>query len=133
MPQCIHNWWRLTKPPKVEKKRFNRIDQVSCSNRNLLGVKSSQQFHHASSAGRTGPQGTRKVSVHPGPISTNMAEEAGFGEIAEPPSIVVDDIFEALSNATFHVFPDTMAKQFWAAYPGYSTSVIESTAQQQTH
>ena len=50
-------------------------------------------------------QGTTVVSVHPGPIATDMADTAGIGEIAEPPSIVADSILEALDKGEFHAFP----------------------------
>jgi NAD(P)-dependent dehydrogenase (short-subunit alcohol dehydrogenase family) len=71
-------------------------------------------------------QGTHVVSVHPGPIATDMANEAGFGDSAEPASVVVDALFDAITSKSFHVFPDTMAQQFWQGYQGYATAVIES-------
>lgn len=69
-------------------------------------------------------QGTQVVSVHPGPIDTDMATEAGFQD-ADPPSVVADATIEALCSDTFHVFPDTMAKQFWEAYQGFGQNVVE--------
>lgn len=70
-------------------------------------------------------QGTLVVSVHPGPIATDMAHDAGLGEIAEPPSLVGDAIIAGLAAGDFHVFPDSMAKQFWQAYEGYARAIIE--------
>ena len=43
-------------------------------------------------------QGTAVVSVHPGPIKTDMAEAVGLGDIAEPPTLVADGIFTALRD-----------------------------------
>lgn len=70
--------------------------------------------------------GVHVVSVHPGPIATDMATNAGLGEIAEPPSLVVDSIVSALSEKDFHAFPDTMAKQVGAAYEAFAKNVVES-------
>ncbi len=71
-------------------------------------------------------QGTIVVSVHPGPIATDMADAAGIGEIAEPPSIVVDSILEALDKGEFHAFPDSMAKQFEGAYKGFAEDIVNA-------
>ena len=71
-------------------------------------------------------QGTIVLSVHPGPIATDMADHAGLGEIAEPPSIVADSIIAALLNGDFHVFPDSMAKQFGGAYHDFAENIVEA-------
>jgi NAD(P)-dependent dehydrogenase (short-subunit alcohol dehydrogenase family) len=71
-------------------------------------------------------QGTVVVSVHPGPIATDMGDAAGLTAIAEPPSLVADGIVAALAAGEFHVFPDTMAKKFWAAYEGFARGVVEA-------
>lgn len=73
-----------------------------------------------------GKQGTQVVSVHPGPIATDMANDAGFGEIAEPASLVSEAIVKALANDEFHVFPDSMAKGIWQAYESFARNVVES-------
>ena len=72
-------------------------------------------------------QGTQLVSVHPGPIATDMGTEAGFPEdVADSPTVVAEGIIQALANGDFHVFPDTMAKQFWQAYQGFAENVVEA-------
>lgn len=71
-------------------------------------------------------QGTTVVSVHPGPIETDMAVNAGIGEIAEPPSLVADSILEALKKGEFHAFPDSMAKQFESAYQGFAENIVNA-------
>lgn len=70
-------------------------------------------------------QGTVVLSVHPGPIATDMAVDAGFGEIAEPPSLVSEGIIDALKSGDFHVFPDTMAKQIGDQYENFAKNIIE--------
>ncbi len=71
-------------------------------------------------------QGTIVLSVHPGPIATDMGDEAGLTEIAEPPSLVAEGILEALAMGSFHVFPDSMAKQIGGAYASFATNVVEA-------
>ncbi len=71
-----------------------------------------------------GEQGTRVISVHPGPIATDMGHDAGFDEIAEPATLVSDAIIQAMNNDDFHVFPDTMAKQIESAYQGYAENIV---------
>lgn len=70
-------------------------------------------------------QGTVVLSVHPGPIATDMAVDAGFGEIAESPSLVSEGIIDALKSGDFHVFPDTMAKQIGDQYENFAKNIIE--------
>ena len=66
------------------------------------------------------------VSVHPGPISTDMGDAAGLSEVAEPPQLVSHAIVEALEKGEFHAFAGTMAKQIEAAYESYATQVVEA-------
>jgi hypothetical protein len=46
-------------------------------------------------------QGTLVVSVHPGPVATDMADSAGLGAVAEPASLVADGIVAALGAGEF--------------------------------
>jgi len=71
-------------------------------------------------------QNTAVLSVHPGPIATDMANEAGLSDIAEPTSLVAEGIIEALRNGEFHLFPDSMARELWAAYETFAKQVIEA-------
>lgn len=71
-------------------------------------------------------QGTQVVSVHPGPIATDMGHDAGFDEIAEPPELVADGIVSALQSGEFHVFPDSLAKDMGSAYESFAKNVIEA-------
>ncbi|MDX2421187.1 MAG: SDR family oxidoreductase [Amphritea sp.] len=71
-------------------------------------------------------QGTQVVSVHPGPIATDMANSAGLGEIAEPAELVPQAIIAALESGDFHAFPDTMAKQVGAVYRDFATNIVEA-------
>ncbi len=70
-------------------------------------------------------QKTQVLSVHPGPIKTDMGTEAGFHEIADSPEMVADGIVKALKDGHFHLFPDTMAKQVGAAYQSFAENIVE--------
>lgn len=73
-----------------------------------------------------GEQGTIVLSVHPGPIATDMGDAAGLTEIAEPPSLVAEEIIEALRVGNFHVFAGSMAKQIGSAYKTFAENVVEA-------
>jgi NAD(P)-dependent dehydrogenase (short-subunit alcohol dehydrogenase family) len=71
-------------------------------------------------------QGTLVLSVHPGPIASDMANDAGLAEIAEPASLVSDGIIASLKAGAFHLFPDTLAKDIGSAYQSFAENVIEA-------
>lgn len=71
------------------------------------------------------PQGTQVLSVHPGPIDTDMGDDAGLKDIAEPPSVVSEGIVAALMSGDYHLFPDSMAKDLEAKYASFAAAVIE--------
>ncbi len=73
-----------------------------------------------------GEQGTIVLSVHPGPIATDMGDAAGLSGIAEPPSLVPEAMIAALKEGEFHVFPDSMAKQVGGAYQSFAKNVVEA-------
>jgi len=71
------------------------------------------------------PKGIDVLSVHPGPIATDMGDKAGF-EVADPTSSVSEGIVASLKAGDFHLFPDTVAKQFEGAYQGYADAIINA-------
>lgn len=70
-------------------------------------------------------QGTAVLSVHPGPIDTDMAAKSGIID-SEPPSVVSEGIITALKEGDFHLFPDSMAKGFEKAYHNFAEGIIEA-------
>lgn len=70
--------------------------------------------------------GVRVVSVHPGPIKSDMSSQAGMDDIAEPASVVADSILDALRSEEFLVFPDHLAKEFGQAYTSYAQKFIDT-------
>lgn len=77
-----------------------------------------------------GDQGTLVVSVHPGPIQTDMGSAAGFGDIAASPELVASAIFDAIAEGRFHVWTDPMAQQVGAAYQSFAENVVEADMQE---
>ncbi|SDW09695.1 Short-chain dehydrogenase [Lutibacter oricola] len=76
-----------------------------------------------------GAKGVQVLSVHPGPIDTDMSARAGFTE-AFPTTVVSEGIVDALDKGDFHLFPDEMAKQFEAAYQSFSDNVVLAEAEE---
>lgn len=75
-------------------------------------------------------QGTALLSVHPGPIETDMAAVAGFEGMGDPASMVSEGIVESLKAGDFHLFPDTLAKNFGTAYASFAQGIIEADSQE---
>ena len=71
-------------------------------------------------------QGTATLSVHPGPILTDMSISSGFAEDSDLPSIVSEGIVTSLKEGDFHLFPDRMAKDFEKAYHNFAENIIEA-------
>jgi len=70
-------------------------------------------------------QGTQVVSVIAGPIKTDMADSAGMGEGAPPPSIVAEGVLAALASDDFFVYPDPIAQEVAKVYEPFATNVLE--------
>ena len=69
---------------------------------------------------RLSDQKTYVLSVHPGPILTDMAVEAGIDEDAAPPSAVPEAMIEAMKKGEFLVFPDQVSQAVGAAYQPFA-------------
>lgn len=74
-------------------------------------------------------KGVTVISVHPGPIATDMADAAGLKDVAQDASVISQKVIEAIEANQFHVFPDEVAQHFAAAYQSYAENVIEAPAQ----
>ncbi|AWV98302.1 SDR family oxidoreductase [Arcticibacterium luteifluviistationis] len=72
---------------------------------------------------KLGEKGVSVLSVHPGPIATDMGAAAGFTEASDV-SVVSEGIVSSLKAGDFHLFPDEMAKQFEGAYQSFSDNVV---------
>ncbi|WP_370980153.1 SDR family oxidoreductase [Agaribacterium sp. ZY112] len=70
-------------------------------------------------------KGIQVLSVHPGPIMTDMATKAGFEE-GDSSEVVAEAIVEALAKGEFHLFPDSMAKVFESEYQHFADNIINA-------
>lgn len=71
-------------------------------------------------------QGTQVYSIHPGPIATDMANDAGLHGIAEPASQVGEALIAAFKSGTHHVWTDTFSRQMGSAYQSFAQTMIEA-------
>lgn len=72
-----------------------------------------------------GEQGTQVLSVHPGPIDTDMASSADLPFETEPPEVVAETILDCLASGAFHAYPDALAKAVGEHYQKYAERAIE--------
>lgn len=70
-----------------------------------------------------GAKGVSVLSVHPGPVDTEMGEAAGFDDGAST-SVISEGIVKSLKAGDFHLFPDEMAKQIGSAYQSFSENIV---------
>ena len=71
------------------------------------------------------PKGIQVLSVHPGPVATDMGVEAGIAEIGAPSTVVSEGIVESLKKGEFHSFPDAMAQEIGGVYESFAKNIIE--------
>jgi NAD(P)-dependent dehydrogenase (short-subunit alcohol dehydrogenase family) len=70
--------------------------------------------------------GIQVLSVHPGPIATEMTKQVGMYDDAVPPSVVSDAVVQSLKAGDFHLFPDALAQQLGGAYLDFAKAVVEA-------
>lgn len=75
-------------------------------------------------------KGVHVVSVHPGPINTDMLSDVpSLVAIAPPSSVVAESLIAAICSSTnlpsFLVYPDKKSKSMGKAYESYAKLVIE--------
>ena len=71
------------------------------------------------------PHDVRVLSVHPGPVRTEMLPERLL-KLAAAPSAVAEDVVRALADGTpLHVFPDPHSKQLATIMRPFLTKVVE--------
>ena len=71
------------------------------------------------------PHNVRVLSVHPGPVRTEMLPER-LRALAAAPSAVAEDVVRALADGTpLHVFPDPHSKQLATIMQPFLTKVVE--------
>jgi len=68
-------------------------------------------------------KGVQILSVHPGPVDTDMGQNAGFEDGAST-DVISEGIVNALQAGDFHLFPDEMAKEFESAYNSFAEKIV---------
>lgn len=68
-------------------------------------------------------KGVQVLSVHPGPIATDMGNRSGFDNLPSAES-VSEGIVSSLAKGDFLLFPDEMAKMIESAYQNYADNII---------
>ena len=75
--------------------------------------------------GYIAPHGVRVLSIHPGPVRTEMLPER-LRALAETPSAVAEEVVWALADGTrLHVFPDPHSKRLATIMQPFLTKVVE--------
>ena len=67
---------------------------------------------------------TLVVSVHPGPIATDMVAQYGATGRSETPDVIPESIVKALKEGTFLVYPDGAAQNIGNAYENFADTII---------
>ncbi len=70
-----------------------------------------------------GKKGVQVVSVHPGGVVTDMAEECDV-TTTTPASVVGETLVEALANGDFFLYPDPGGKMIGAAYQSFADEIV---------
>lgn len=107
--------------------QINSTASLRCPGSNFAAYSTSKHAAYAVTQAlrQTLPADTLVLSVHPGPIATDMAEQIGIMNKAEPPSQVPDAIIDAMKRDQFLVYTDTFSKEVGASYQYYADKVIE--------
>lgn len=70
-----------------------------------------------------GKKGVQVVSVHPGGVVTDMANECSV-DTTTPASVVGETLVEALANGDFFLYPDPGGKMIGAAYQSFADEIV---------
>ncbi len=100
--------------------QINSTSSLRCPGAHFTGYAASKSAAYSIVQGlRSSTHNTLIVSVHPGPIATDMVDQFGARDRSEPAEQVAEAIVEALKEGSFLVFPDTISKKIGEAYMPY--------------
>mmetsp|Transcript_19953 Transcript_19953/g.30210 ORF Transcript_19953/g.30210 Transcript_19953/m.30210 type:complete len:255 (+) Transcript_19953:39-803(+) len=106
--------------------QLNSLSSLRCPANNFFAYAASKSASFAITQSlRTSLPNTLVVSVHPGPIATDMVDAFGGGSKAEPASQVADALVEAMKKGEFMVYPDSKSREIGDAYKSFQEKVIE--------
>ena len=121
--------------PMLEKKssggafvQINSTSSLRCPGAHFTGYAASKAAAYSVVQGlRSSAHKTAIVSVHPGPIATDMVDQFGARSRSEPAEQVADAIVEALGEGEFLVFPDSISRKIGQAYMPFAESIVLPT------
>lgn len=106
--------------------QINSASSLRCPGAEFFAYAASKSAAFAVTQGlRSRLRKTLVVSVHPGPIATDMVDQFGGKDRSEPPSQVVDALVEAMKKGEFMVYTDSKSKEIGGAYKHFQESIIE--------
>merc|ERR1711862_33380 len=107
--------------------QINSLSSLRCPGSKFFAYAASKHAAFAVVQGlRSSLKNTLVMSVHPGPIATDMVDQFGAGDRAEPPSQVADTLVDAMKKGEFMVYPDSKAHEIGGAYQSFAKDIIES-------
>ena len=108
--------------------QINSVASFRCSGKDVATYSATKAAAYSITqalAQELAPHGVRVLSVHPGPVRTEMLP-ARLLALAEAPSAVAEDVIRALADGTpLHVFPDPHSKQLATIMRPFLTKVVE--------
>lgn len=134
-------WPVLQQPPTTPRRptalvQINSTSSLRCSGPRFAGYAASKAAAYSlTQALRASSPHALVLSVHPGPIATDMVDQFGGRNRSESPEQVCAAILEALEaggNSSgpsgFHVYTDTFSRYIGKEYENFATKVIEETS-----
>ena len=110
--------------------QINSTASLKCSHSSFFAYSASKHASFAIVLGlKKSLKNTLVVSVHPGPIATDMVAQFSprvpGGVTSEPAFQVADAIIDALRKGTFLVYPDTASRALGKAYESFAADFID--------
>jgi len=106
--------------------QINSVSSLRCPQSRFFAYSASKHASFAYIQGlRSSLKKTLVISVHPGPIATDMVDQFGGRDRSEPASIVANALVHAMREGDFLVFPDSKSKETEDFYKSFATSVVE--------
>ena len=109
--------------------QINSTSSLRCPGPKFTGYAASKAAAFAITQGlRASLTNTLVVSVHPGPIATDMVDQFNARHRSEPASQVADAVIQALSEGQFLVYTDTFSKNMGTEYQNFAEKVVLPTS-----
>uniref|UniRef100_A0A6T7J5Q1 Uncharacterized protein n=1 Tax=Attheya septentrionalis TaxID=420275 RepID=A0A6T7J5Q1_9STRA len=106
--------------------QLNSTSSLRCAKSMFATYSASKAAAYSITQGlRASLRDTLVLSVHPGPIATDMVDQFGGRKSAEPASQVADCVVDAMKKGEFLVYTDTASRAIGNLYESFATNVIE--------